>query len=46
METYVSPAWTLEPLVDDRGLSWMPFNWISVVANVMITVGMTIQNPK
>jgi|GEM_PF-4784450 len=46
MEAYVSPACTFEAVVDEIDWSWMPIDWLTVAANVMISVGMVIASRR
>ena len=42
MDTYMSPAWTVDAISEDLGSWLIPIDWITVVATVMIAVGTTI----
>lgn len=46
MEVYVSPACTIESIVEDGIVGWMPIDWLTVIANVMISVGMTLASRR
>lgn len=42
MEGYISPAYTVDAIADDSVVGWMPVDWLTVIANVMISVGMAL----
>ncbi len=42
MDTYMSPAWTVDAISDDLGSWLMPIDWITIVATAMIAIGTTL----
>ncbi len=42
MELYVSPACTVEAVVDEGWPRWMQFNWLTLVATVFVSAGQVI----
>jgi hypothetical protein len=46
MEAYVSPACTIEAIVDDTPVGWMPVTWLTIMASVIVSVGVTLGSKK
>ncbi len=42
METYVSPACAGEALGDSGWPGWVSFDWVTVMANVLVSIGLTL----
>lgn len=46
METYLTPLYTLEPLLDHAGGSILKIDWIAIAGVVLITVGQTLKTSQ
>lgn len=46
MEAYVSPACAIEAIVDDAPVGWMPITWLTLLASIIVSVGVTLGAKK
>lgn len=44
MEAYLTPLYSLEPLLEHAGGSIMRIDWFSIVAVVLVTAGQTMKS--
>ncbi len=46
MEAYVSPVCEIESIVDDASVHWMPITWLTLIASIIVSVGVTLGAKK
>ncbi len=46
MENYESPACAVEGFEDDVWPGWLAIDWVTVMANVLVSVGLTLSTRR